>query len=594
MLLCILISISSAVFSQIRGVNGTVRSSANEPIGGAVVSVMGSEQRSLTNERGEFTVQASPGDSLEVSSLNYMPHIFVLGNQTTIAITMNESAGGELDEVVVIGYGRTTRKNLTTAQTTIRAEDIQRTVNTTFDQALQGRAAGVVVVSNSGQPGGSFSVNIRGVSTINGTQEPLYVIDGVQIQPSLSGFGATSSANPLAALNPNDIENMEVLQGPNATAIYGTRASNGVILITTKRGKSGRPKISYDFLYSLQQQPEFIPMLNLREWAVVSNELRRAYGQGIPAEYQDSSILGEGTNWQEEIFRNAPLRKHQASISGGTDATKYYLSVENLQHQGVVFGSQFNRTGVRLNLDNNISKWLTLGLNVAASQTDEELSTTQNEVIKLAMQIPPYIPVRNPDGSWGGYPEGLQPELSLQNPIALADLITNSNQRRQLLGGVNATLRLLPGLEFRTSLNTTIDAGKTLNWTPTYELGARTNSQASLSKGYSDNFYWNWTQLLEYRKTFNEKHNFSAMVGHEAQEGRWEGLSGNRQVFPLNQLPGGFLPVLSMGNEQGMSNGDYKGWFALESYLGRLTYNYKEKYFANLSMRRDGHTFFSD
>lgn len=585
---CIVTSLSYG--QEIKTIRGIVKNKENTPVENTSVVVLNTNRATITNSEGLFSINARVGETLEASGIGYRPTQVKIGSSDFISIILSDTVGN-LNEVVVIGYGTTTRKNLTTAQQTIRAADIEHTVNTTFDQALQGRAAGVVVTSNSGQPGGSISVKIRGVSTIMGNQEPLYIVDGIQIQPETPGFGSTSSSNPLASLNPNDIEAMEILQGPSATAIYGSRATNGVILITTKRGKAGKTKITYDFLYSMQDKPDLIPMLNLKEWAIVSNELRRAYGQPIPSEYQDSSVLGAGTNWQDVIFRRAPLQKHQVSLSGGNENTRFYFSGEHLNQTGIAFGSEFKRTSVRLNLDNNVTKWLKIGVNLAASQTNEQLGTSENDVIKLATQIPPYIPVKNPDGSWGGYPEGLQPELSLQNPLALASLISNSQQRRQLQGGINVSINLLKGLELKTNLTSSVDAGKIINFVPTYVLGARSNTQATLSKSYSDGFFWLWNQILDYKTAIND-HNIGIMAGHEAQEPRWEGISGARSVFPVNQLPGGFVPVLSMGNEQGSSNGDYRGWNSLESYFGRASYDYKNKYFAIFNFRRDGSTNF--
>ncbi len=204
---------------------------------------------------------------------------------------------------------------------------MKKTVNTTIEQAIQGRAAGVYVTRNTGQPGGGVSVNIRGLNLITGTNEPLYVIDGVQVQQGTNvSYGPRSSTNPLAFLNPSDIESMEILQGPSATAVYGSRATNGVVLITTKRGKAGEMKVNYGYTYSLQDKPDFLPTLNLQQYATMHHAIRTQTGGTLTPEFGDPSVLGQGTNWQEALFKRAPLNKHQLSLSGGSDKTTCYLS----------------------------------------------------------------------------------------------------------------------------------------------------------------------------------------------------------------------------------------------------------------------------
>src|SRR5690606_37044785 len=247
-----------------------------------------------------------------------------------------------------------------TAQTSISSTDIQRTLNTTIEQAIQGRSAGVYVTQNTGAPGGGISVNIRGINSIGGSNEPLYVIDGVQIQGSTSASGT----NPLASLNPADIASMEILQGPSATAIYGSRGTNGVVLITTKRGKAGDIKISYDYSYSLQAPPDNIPVMNLRQYAQMENVYKELAGGEVREDFRDPSILGEGTNWQDELFKSAAMQKHQVTVSGGGDKTTFYVSGERMLQDGVALGSGFERTSVRVNLDVKPRDWFYVGGNV--------------------------------------------------------------------------------------------------------------------------------------------------------------------------------------------------------------------------------------
>ena len=576
-------------------ITGKVSNLNGEPLSGVSVIEKGTANGVVTDQNGVYAINVKDERSiLAISAVGYLSQeISVKDNSYSNIVMIPDDQS--LDEVVVIGYGQTIRKNLTTSQTSISSKEIERTVNTTFDQALQGRSAGVMVTTNSAQPGGGISVNIRGLSTLSGTPDPLYVIDGVQLQPSLTGYNNSSSLNPIAQLNPNDIENIEILQGPAASAIYGSRATNGVVLVTTKRGKQGATSIRYDFLYSLQDKPKEIPVLNLKDWVIMNNELRRFKNNEIPNNQKDSSILEDGTNWQQAIFRRAPLKKHQLAFSGGNDKTTFYLSAERFDQQGVVLGSEFNRTGLRLNLDNRTKNWLKLGVNLNVNQTNDNVSTTVNDVIRYAFSLPPYIPVRNPDGSYGGFStlEGGNRADQL-NPFAKAEIMTNTQKRNSFNGGVNATFFLLKGLQFRTNLNTSYSNSNALNFTPTYQIGVSYVDRAVLSQSSGTNYYYNWNQLLEYNTKFRDAHNITIMVSHEAQQSRYEGLSGSRTGFPLNELPGGEIPGINLGDDIGQVVGGYKGAWAQESYLGRLTYGFRDKYLATFTYRGDGSVNFGE
>ncbi len=572
-----------AVTGHVVDVNG-------EPVIGATIRLRGSNSiGTATDADGNFSLTRIPSNGvLIISSIGYETLEYSIQGRNALNIILQESSTA-LQDVVVVGYGSIKRGDLTTAQTSVSAAAIDKTINATFDQALQGRAAGVMVTTNSAQPGGGISVNIRGVSSLTGTNEPLYVIDGIQIQPQLTDFNNASSLNPIAQLNPSDIESMEILQGPSATAIYGSRATNGVVLITTKRGKSGETKIQYDFQYSLQDRPQEIPVLDLKEYTIMNNELRRYLNSPIPEMQQDSSILGSGTNWQKEIFRRAPLTKHQISLSGGSERTTYYLSVEKFAQTGVVVGSGFDRTGVRLNLDNKAKDWLSLGVNFNASQTTDELNTTVTQAVKYAFELPPYIAARNPDGSYGGYPaDQIQYHNEDLNPLARAELESHTSKRNNVSGGFNATVFMLKGLQFRTSLNTSIGTANNTDFIPTYRIGAISKDKAEMSENMSESFYWNWNQLLEYKTKFKDLHDITLMVSHEAQESRYKGISGYRTGFPINEMAEGQLPSLGLGDPIGQRTGGFKGWWAQESYLARLNYNYANKYLLTFTYRTDG------
>lgn len=573
----------TSLSAQDRIIKGTVIDEEGKLLPGAGVSVKGTGIFTSTNADGVFTIQIPAGnDVLSISYVGMQRQEISIGNRTELKIQMHTETSS-LDEAVVVGYGTAKRVNLTTAQTSINAKELNRTVNTTIEQAIQGRSAGVYITQNSGQPGGGISVNIRGVNSINGSNEPLYVVDGVQIQPSGVEFGAQSSSNPLAGLNPADIEDIQVLQGPSATSIYGSRATNGVLLITTKRGKAGDIKIAYGYQHSIQTAPKQLEVMNLRQYAQMIGEYHEIAGGETPLEFLDPSLLGNGTNWQKELFKSAPMDKHQLSLSGGSENTTYYMSGDYLDQKGVAEGSGFKRYSFRLNLDNKPREWVTIGANLSFNQTDENLTSSQENIISNALQLTPQIPVRNIDGSWGGGDtfNGAN-QFAPVNPIAIANLTTNSLTRRQFLGGLNLGIKIMEGLNFRTAFNTDIGYSGSQYYLPTYKIGWAENVNATFNNGSNSNTYWNWNQQLEYSKQFGD-HNLNIMATHESQESTWRNLSGRRTGFLTNDILD-----LNAGDALTAGNSGGSGTWGMESYLGRLNYNFKERYIFSGTFRADG------
>jgi TonB-dependent starch-binding outer membrane protein SusC len=583
-MLAVCLLLGSAGYSQAdaRKVSGKVLISGGKALEAATVLNKRTNTGVSTDNTGGFTILARTGDVLVVTYVGYERKEIKVGAGPLAPVTVAPDQS-RLEDVVVIGYGKSKRVNLTSAQTTVSSKDIEKTLNTTVEQAIQGRAAGVYITQNSGQPGGGISVNIRGVSSINGSTEPLYVIDGVQIPGQAVSFGSNSSANPLSGLNPADIEDIQVLQGPSATAIYGSRATNGVLLITTKRGKNGDAKITYGLQYSLQTPPKHLDVMNLQQYATMVKNFHAVAGGQTPNEFLDSSLLGEGTDWQHELFKKTPMAKHQLSMSGGNDKTTYYFSGEYLNQKGVALGSGFKRYGFRLNLDNKPREWATLGANIAFNQTNENLTTSQENVISDALQLTPQVPVKNLDGSWGGgdVTNGAN-QFAPVNPIAIANLKTNNLVRREFLGGLNLGIRITRDLSFRSSFNTNIGYSNSAYYQPTYAIGWAINATASLDNGTSNNTYWNWSQSLEYNKQL-KKHGINVMATHEAQASSWKNVSARRTGFLTNDIFD-----LNAGDPTTASNGGGSGNWGMESYLGRLSYNYDNRYLLVGTIRTDG------
>lgn len=583
---CLFLLFSSVLgaYAQEKQVRGKIIYKENVPLVGASVSVKGDNQVALTDAKGEFSIKV-PSDNaiLSVSFVGMAAQEIPVAGRTNLTITLVQTTS-KLDDVVVVGYGTAKRSNLTTAQTTISSKEIGRTVNTTIGQAIQGRSAGVYVTQNSGQPGGGISVTIRGISSINGSTQPLYVVDGVQIQASSDvSYGGQSSADPLAGLNPDDVEDIQILQGPSATAIYGSRGTNGVVMITTKKGKSGSTKISYGVQYNIQTPPKHLDVMDLQQYATLVKAYHRLTGGDTQEEFLDSSILGKGTNWQSELFKNAPMTKHQLSMSGGNDKTTYYMSGEYLDQDGIALGSGFKRYGFRVNLDNKPREWITIGTNLSFNQTNENLTSTQESVISDALRLTPQIPVKNLDGTWGGGDiiNGSTIYAPV-NPIAIANLKTNTFIRREFLGGLNVGIHLAKGLVLRSSFNTNIGYSNALYYLPTYSIGYAINTEATFTNNNSLNTYWGWNQQLQYSKQFG-KHNVDAMFTHESQASQWNKVGAGRTGYLTNDI----LDI-NAGDPTTASNSGGSGEWGMESYLGRLNYNYDSRYLVSGTFRRDG------
>ena len=581
-------------FKQVSAQNGATRiikgkvtaSVSQASVPGATISVKGTHNSVSASDAGDFTIDAQTGDILVVSYVGYKTKEVKIGeraNTLNIGLTQDYS---NLQDVVVVGYGKTKKSDLSSAVGTISNTELTKTINVTLDEALQGKAANVYVSQTSGQPGAGASVIIRGVSTVTGNYQPLYVIDGVQIRPSTPTGGTynqpTGYTNELAGLNPDDIENISVLEGPAATSIYGAAGANGVLMITTKRGKSGQTKVSLSSLLTSQQRPTERPVMNLQEYARYLQKLQALGLVGSePPELADPTLLGPGTNWQNALFRNTLLQKHSLTISGGSDKTTFYLSGDYLSQDGVALGSGFTRGSIRLNLDNQATTWLKFGINLNAFTTKEKVNTLNANLINIAITQNPTIPVKNPDGSFGG-PAPAQAQYAQTNPVALALINNNYNTSFGGIGNLYLDITPIKGLLWHTEVNGNYTFTNNYTFNPFYSLGSYQGTPTSGSRGSGNNYWTSLNTRVQYDFAI-QKHSITAMVGHEATHYAYQGLSASGINYSTT-----LIQELNVADPKSPPGSSYRGDGATESYFGRLNYTYDNKYIAQFVIRRDG------
>ncbi|WP_158242875.1 TonB-dependent receptor plug domain-containing protein, partial [Siphonobacter sp. BAB-5405] len=349
----------------------------------------------------------------------------MVNNRTTIDIELKEDPKNLQEVVVNVGYSTMRKSDLTGSVSSVKADAFENSVPTTLDQALQGRVAGMSITQNSGVPGGGSSIQIRGVNSINSSNEPIYVVDGVII----NGRTGDNDRNAIASINPNDIESIEVLKDASAAAIYGAQGANGVILITMKKGKVGKPVINFNTKVGLQELPRRVDVMNLREYAQHHNDYSDVLGYGRRLDFSRPEALGEGTDWQKTMFRVAPMQTYDLSLRGGMQNSNYSLSVGHLNQNGIIYGSGYKRTTVRLSVDNSIGSQLRMGATINVSQDKQNTAVSSWSVLGNALFQTPAIPVYNADGTFGGPTSEFDANnLGFSNPLAIATLNTRDRE----------------------------------------------------------------------------------------------------------------------------------------------------------------------
>ncbi len=564
-------------------VSGKVTESNGAPLPGVNILVKGTQIGAITDVKGVYNL--SVPDNLAVlvfSSIGFVTQEIEVGNQTNIDVTLQEDVSS-LSEIVVIGYGTKQKREITGAISSIASDAIEKQSVTGFDQALSGRIAGVQVLQSSGAPGGSVSVRVRGVGS-PGVSDPLYVIDGIPVFNSNAGrefIGRGQPTNVLNTINPNDILSIEVLKDAASAAIYGSRAANGVVIITTKRGEAGKPKFSIDYSFGTQSKEKDFDLLDGPTYDAYVHELL-----ALNSNTEDDGPFTNpaNTNWPEEIFRSAPMHNLNISTSGGNQNSTYLLSLGYFSQEGILRGTDFERFSLRFNSTRKFGDKLTIGNNATVSRT---LSTRTaennifNAAIPLSVIFPPVIPARLADGSYGG-PGDVGTSFQRVNPLVLTDENLNESDKFRFLGNVFFEYELFEGLTYRLNLGADFLYGGSNSFTPAISANGTIDQTTSGTRFDSNEFIWLVENTLAYNKTFNKDHKFEFLVGVTQQKSKFSSHRSSKADFPVNDLIG-----LNAGNTITAVDGNLVDW-SLASFIGRVNYNYKQKYFLTGSIRRDG------
>ncbi|PJJ52960.1 SusC/RagA family TonB-linked outer membrane protein [Hymenobacter chitinivorans] len=579
-------------------VSGRVTQSSGEPLPGVTVLVKGTTIGTSTNSDGTFVLNVPENSTLVFSYVGYLRQEVAVtsSNSGNLAVTLNDDLKA-LNEVVVVGYGTQERTSVTGAVSSVSAREIATQPVADATQALQGRAAGVTVTSNGGAPGGAAgtSIRVRGITSA-GNNNPLYVVDGFPLPEG--------GENQLNAISPNDIETIDILKDASATAIYGVRAANGVVIITTKRGKAGVSTINLDAYRGVQQVWRKLDLLSAKEYAIINNENRIAGGERIVVDrLRNPDALGEGTDWQDEVFRRAAIQNYALSATGGSDKARFAVSGSYFQQDGTVVGSHFERYTLRANGDLQMNKILKLGSNISLTHLNDRQIPSgggtegsrngEYGTIQQAIRIPSIIPLYRPDGYYYE-PRGAQDNFVEENPLASATLANQKFSRNRGLTTFFAELEPLKGLRWRTNVGADLifdNYNAFRPGVPELKVGDETYSTryGQATAGGSATSNYNQSYLIEntltYDHLFADRHQVTVLLGQSGQIIDQQDVGAYRTGYLRNDLQ-----TINSGpvNTQISNSGNIQPRQKLASYFGRLNYEFAGKYLFQAIMRYDG------
>jgi TonB-linked SusC/RagA family outer membrane protein len=544
---------------------GTVTDSTGQPLVGVTVQVKGTSLGTVTGAGGEFSLEVPDSAVLTVSYIGFQSKDVRLNGHSPIHIVLSPS-NSALNEVVVIGYGTQSKKDITGAVSVVGADDIKDRPIVNVSEALQGKAAGVEVTSNSGKPGAGLTIRVRGSSSISAGNDPLYVVDGIPM-------------TDISTFNPSDIQSISVLKDAASAAIYGTRAANGVVVITTKKGTAGKSRIDFSAYYGTSSPTKRLKVLNAKQYQAYANEQK---GSEV---ITDAMVAANDINWPDQVFRTGTQQNYQLSFSGGSEHTQHYISLNYMDQQGMIKPASFNRFTGRINLTTEANRWLTFSTSTVVSQSrdngvTDNASVARGGVVLSALETPPTVARYNADGTIG-----YNALTGWENPLGAILGSYNHNLNHRIVSNIGADVRLAKGLVFKSRFG--IDYGDN---TSTYFLdpfltiyGRQTEGQQS--RNQTHNLTWLSEQTLNYTADWGKSH-FEALAGWTAQDSHTTGtyISGSFLQQQYRLLPWDQSYLRDSIKQPGTTSVD--DW-ALISYLGRITYNYNDRYLFQANLRSD-------
>ncbi len=576
------------VSAQQRTVTGKVSSNeTNEALTGVTITVKNSTRATSTNSTGTFSILAEPNAVLIFTMVGFEAKEISVANKSSLDVVLG-TATKAMDEVVVVGYGTVKKSDVTGAVVSLKASELTSGANVNVQQMLQGRAAGVQITQKSGEPGSAMSVQIRGVTSITAGNDPLYVIDGMPVNDGApaTGVGAffanATPRNPLNSLNPSDIASIEILKDASATAIYGSRGANGVVLITTKSGSSNKLTINFNSYYGFQKVAKKEEDLNAQQYHDVINAII-AEGGGLVADTVTSNF-GTGTDWQSQLYQPASIQSHDLSVAGGAMNTKYFLSVGYYDQQGILKNSGTRRYTARINLNNTVSKKYSIGINLNTSYIQDKFNSSglgTNEdggAVYAAINYDPTSPIYAADGSYYR-----SPYMNVDNPVALINGETGIGNSYRTFGTMYGEYFITPSLSAKIRLGGDINSSRRNVWVDPITQSAKPyNGVASIIVGTKS--YYMGEGTFNFNKTIGI-HSFNAVAGATYEHFGTNSFSGNGRGFSLPDLTynaiGSGDPLTNVISSSFNEN-------VIASYLARVNYSYKDEYLLTASIRTDG------
>lgn len=565
MMVCLIgMLLPMCMFAQQITVQGVVKDQTGETVIGASVMEKGTTNGTITGIDGDFSLNMSPNGTLVVSFVGYKTQEVQVKGQKQLQVVLSEDAE-MLDEVVVIGYGTMKKSDLTGAVSSIGNKDIKDSPVSNLGQAIQGKISGVQIV-DAGKPGDNVSIKIRGLGSINNC-DPLVVIDGVPTDLGLS------------SLNMADVERLDVLKDASATAIYGSRGANGVVMITTKRGTEGKGKLAVSANYSFQNATNVPSLLNAAQYAELSNDMMVNSGRNPNPEWANPSELGAGTDWMDELLRTGVMQNYTVSYSGGNEKSHYYVSGGFLDQSGIVKSVNYRRFTFQSNSDAQVLKWLKFSNNITFS-ADTKKSGSYS--IGDALKALPIYPVKNEDGSWSGPDGNSEWYGSTRNPIGPTELNKSQTDGYNFLANLTAELTFTKWLKFKSTFGYDAKFWFIDNFTPKYNWKPTPTEETSRYKSDNKSFTYLWDNYFLFDHTFAEKHRVGLMAGMSAQWNTNDYLNAQKNVFMFDNVH-----EMDNGEEMYAIGGNETEW-ALLSYMARVNYSYEDRYLLTATIRRDG------